>query len=122
MANQVTEISACPCCGGPLKVSGDTLVDVEMMLAIRNGHMAELSGKRFQLFLKLYENRGRTVSREALHDALYWNKSSDEDPDIKIIDVQMCNVRKLLKPLGIEIENQWGQGYRLIEKEVKSNG
>lgn len=121
MSNQVTPIENCPCCGAAIKADSNTLVDIEMMLVIRNGYMAEMSNARFQIFHKLYQNRGRIVLREQLHDALYWEKSSDEDPDIKIIDVQISHLRKLLKPMGIAIETQWGRGYRLIEQEVKED-
>ncbi|CAM5764651.1 winged helix-turn-helix domain-containing protein [Bosea minatitlanensis] len=51
-------------------------------------------------------------SREQLMVALYSHRP-DEPPEIKIVDVFICKIRRKLKPLGIEIENLWGQGYRL---------
>jgi DNA-binding response OmpR family regulator len=121
MSNQVSPIDSCPCCGAAIENVSDTLVDADMRLTIRNGYMAEMSNARFQIFHKLYQNRGRVVLREQLHDTLYWEKSSDEDPDMKIIDVQISHLRKLLKPLGIAIETQWGRGYRLVEQEVRED-
>ena len=31
----------------------------------------------------------------------------------KIIDVQICKMRRKLTPIGISIETVWGEGYRL---------
>lgn len=37
----------------------------------------------------------------------------EDEPEIKIVDVFVCKLRKKLKPYGIEIETLWGQGYRM---------
>ena len=38
-----------------------------------------------------------------------------DEPDIKIIDVLICKVRKKLKPLGIHIKTIWGVGYFIVQ-------
>ena len=53
----------------------------------------------------------RLVLRTSLMEALYFHKQ--DEADIKIVDVWVCKMRKKLKPWGIEIETQWGQGYFL---------
>ena len=52
--------------------------------------------------------------RSTFMAALYSDRA-DEDVEPKIIDVFICKMRKKLKPLGIEIENQWGEGYAMPE-------
>lgn len=37
--------------------------------------------------------------------------SGDDTPDPKIVDVQVCHLRRKLGPLGISIETKWGEGY-----------
>ncbi len=52
------------------------------------------------------------ASKETLMTALYYGRL-DDDPDIKIVDLFICKLRKKLKPFGIPIETVWGNGYRL---------
>lgn len=59
------------------------------------------------------------MSRQQLLDALYGHKPVDDEPEIKIIDVYACKMRKKLKPFGIYISSKWGQGYYLT-KEAKA--
>jgi DNA-binding response OmpR family regulator len=49
------------------------------------------------------------VTRELLFHAC----TNDEDADIKTVDVRMCGVRKKLRPLGVRIDVEWGQGFSI---------
>ncbi|MBN9457375.1 MAG: winged helix-turn-helix domain-containing protein [Bosea sp.] len=51
--------------------------------------------------------------RESLHNVTYDEHNDRDLPDIKVIDVMICKMRKKLKPLGVEIETLYGQGYRI---------
>lgn len=55
------------------------------------------------------------ASKEAIMLALYTD-GVDEDVEIKIVDVFVCKIRKKLKPYGIGIETQWGQGYYMTRE------
>ncbi|MER9912667.1 winged helix-turn-helix domain-containing protein [Mesorhizobium sp. M0050] len=54
----------------------------------------------------------RVRSQASLLTRLYQLKT--DEPELKIIDVFVCKLRKKLKPLGVEIQTVWGQGYRLL--------
>ncbi|GAA2871795.1 DNA-binding response OmpR family regulator [Aminobacter niigataensis] len=54
----------------------------------------------------------QTVAAGQLLADVYWLEN--EDPEIKIIDVWICKLRKKLLPLGVKIETVWGRGYRLL--------
>ncbi len=54
----------------------------------------------------------KLVRRDALMEALYFHKQ--DEAEIKIVDVWVCKMRKKVKPYGISIETQWGQGYFLL--------
>ena len=54
--------------------------------------------------------KGGVCSKDALMNALY-NVGVDDEPEIKIIDVFICKLRKKLKPFGLDIETVWGRGY-----------
>lgn len=55
--------------------------------------------------------KNQLVRKEMAMDALYFHKQ--DEAEIKIVDVYVCKLRKKLKPWGIEIQTQWGQGYFL---------
>lgn len=54
------------------------------------------------------------VSKAGVMATLY-SERPDDEPEMKIVDVYVCKIRKKLKPYGIEIETIWGQGYRMTE-------
>lgn len=70
-----------------------------------------MTKSRAKMFDLLLARRGQTVSRSALMDASYHN--TVDGPEEKIIDVQICNIRKALKRTGYEIETIFGIGYRM---------
>jgi len=52
-------------------------------------------------------------TKQALMAALYGDRTADEEPMAKIVDVFVCKARAKLRPFGVSIETVWGQGYRL---------
>lgn len=71
-----------------------------------------LTGAQMRLFGCLMARE--LMTKEAGMAAMYRDRvGSDDEPDIKIIDVQVCKMRAALKPFGIEILTRWGQGYYL---------
>lgn len=78
-------------------------------------------GVEWPLFLGLTPHEGKALgalmrremqSKESLWLALYGMRP-DDGPEIKIIDVFICKMRKKLTRFGITIDTLWGQGYRL---------
>jgi len=103
--------SQCPCCRQALPQSPELIVD-ESGILVRNGRFAALTRHEFALFETLQNAGHRILSREALLRSIYGLQI--EEPEIKIIDVFVCKLRKKLKPLGVEIQAVWGSGYRLL--------
>lgn len=60
---------------------------------------------------------GKTVSRDAIMNALYFDDPNG-GPDIKIIDVFMCKLRRKLIGSGFRIETDHVIGYRMTEGEA----
>lgn len=106
----------CPCCGQALPDDGETRIDLDGGFVVANGAVARLTEAEFNLFLLLWQRRPRMVSREALMSEAYWLRNDQDEPEIKIIDVQICKVRKKLATTGIEIDTVWGRGYRILPK------
>lgn len=54
-------------------------------------------------------------TKESLMLALYSERAGDP-PEIKIIDVLVCKIRKKVSRFGVCIETVWGQGYSLRDR------
>lgn len=74
------------------------------------GWLPHLTGRESD-FLRVLASRDRLLTKEALYVAVYG--STDNGPDLKIVDVIICKLRRKLIDHGIIIETVWGQGYKL---------
>jgi len=77
-----------------------------------------LTVHEFEILEALRHAAPRILSKEALLAALY--QLRNEEPEIKIIDVFVCKLRKKLRPLGVNIDTVWGRGYRLLPAVARS--
>lgn len=55
---------------------------------------------------------GGLRSKETLHAATR-GPGREVETEIKIVDVQICHIRRKLKPYGLVITTVWGRGYEL---------
>lgn len=56
------------------------------------------------------------ATKAQIMTALYADRI-DEDPEIKIVDVFICKLRKKLAPFGVSITTLWGRGYSLDDRK-----
>ena len=60
----------------------------------------------------------RTVAtRSALHSVLFGARPECDQPELKLIDVQMVRIRAALKAVGIELQTAWGSGGWFIDSD-----
>jgi two-component system cell cycle response regulator CtrA len=93
--------------------TGDLVVNVDTKTVEVNGARVHLTGKEYQLLELLSLRKGMTQSKEMILNHLY---SGLEEPEIKIIDVFVCKLRKKLANAASGenyIETVWGRGYVL---------
>ena len=107
----------CPCCGHALRTDQDIRIDMDGGFIVAKGEVTRLTESEFNIFLRLWKAKPRMVTREQLMSEAYWLRNDQDEPDIKIIDVMICKVRKKLLPLGVGIDTVWGRGYRILEQE-----
>lgn len=100
----------CPCCGGEVSPL-DLLMDPFSRSVSYNGGVATLTNLEFAFATALIRSFPRVIARADMMAMLYPNP--DAAPEIKIIDVIACKVRKKLDPLGVVILTTWGVGYSL---------
>ncbi|MCO5085125.1 MAG: response regulator transcription factor [Mesorhizobium sp.] len=80
-----------------------------------NGHVVHLTAKESALLEILASRSGACLSKAVCMSAIYGGR---DEPELKIIDVFLCKLRKKLKPVCGEhdlIETVWGQGLRFRE-------
>lgn len=103
----------CDCCGQAVPEYGGIVADDDRgEIRFRGMAAVGLTGKEFSVFRFLLDKRGRTATKDAILDHLYQLQPNDE-PDIKIVDVFVCKLRKKIVPLGLNIGTSWGRGYFL---------
>jgi two-component system cell cycle response regulator CtrA len=79
--------------------------------------MLHLTVKEYQMLELLSLRRGATITKEMFLSQLYGGM---DEPEIKIIDVFMCKIRRKLANASNGkdyIETIWGRGYLLREPE-----
>jgi two-component system, cell cycle response regulator CtrA len=100
---------------------GDLTVNVDAKTVHIKQVRVNLTGKEYQMLELLSLRRGTTITKEMFLNQLY---SGMDEPEIKIIDVFMCKIRKKLAIASggkDYIETVWGRGYLLREpQEVKA--
>jgi hypothetical protein len=50
------------------------------------------------------------ATRSALYTVLFGARPDCDQPEIKLVDVQMVKVRAALKKVGIDVNTEWGSG------------
>ncbi len=102
---------ACPTCGNALP-SNVFAIDREAGIVVSNGRFARFAPQEFQIFITLYDAKGKLRSKEQLLRAVA--PMVDEEPEIKIVDVYVHKVRRKLEGTPLEVQTVWGDGYRLV--------
>ena len=77
-----------------------------------------LTGKEYALLELLALRKGMIVSKEQFLNHLYGG--TDEEPEMKIIDVFLCRIRTKIKRLSggkDYVQTVWGRGYILQEEK-----
>jgi two-component system cell cycle response regulator CtrA len=92
---------------------GDLVVNLDSKMVEVNGARVHLTGKEYQMLELLALRKGMTLTKEMFLNHLY---SGMDEPEIKIIDVFMCKLRKKLANASggkNYVETMWGRGYVL---------
>jgi two-component system cell cycle response regulator CtrA len=99
---------------------GDLTVNVDAKTVHIKQVRVNLTGKEYQMLELLSLRRGTTITKEMFLSQLYGGM---DEPEIKIIDVFMCKIRKKLANASNGkdyVETVWGRGYLLREPEEVS--
>jgi two-component system cell cycle response regulator CtrA len=95
--------------------TGDLVVNLDTKTVEVSSAQVYLTGKEYQILELLALRKGTTLTKEMFLNHLYGGM---DEPEIKIIDVFMCKLRKKLANASDGkdyIETVWGRGYVLRE-------
>jgi two-component system cell cycle response regulator CtrA len=97
--------------------TGDILVNLDAKTVEVNGSRVHLTGKEYQMLELLSLRKGTTLTKEMFLNHLYGGM---DEPELKIIDVFICKLRKKLAAStngNHHIETVWGRGYVLRDPQ-----
>jgi len=97
--------------------TGKISVNLDAKTVEVNGRAVHLTGKEYQMLELLSLRKGTTLTKEMFLNHLYGGM---DEPELKIIDVFICKLRKKLSEAtggGNHIETVWGRGYVLRDPE-----
>ena len=95
--------------------TGDLKVNLDTKTVEVQGQRVHLTGKEYQMLELLSLRKGTTLTKEMFLNHLYGGM---DEPELKIIDVFICKLRKKLQTATggkHYIETVWGRGYVLRE-------
>ncbi|MEE2566212.1 response regulator transcription factor CtrA [Hyphobacterium marinum] len=93
--------------------TGDIAVNLDAKTVEVDGQRVHLTGKEYQMLELLSLRKGTTLTKEMFLNHLYGGM---DEPELKIIDVFICKLRKKLAAATEgqhHIETVWGRGYVL---------
>lgn len=101
--------------------TGRMSVNLDAKTVEVEGKAVHLTGKEYQMLELLSLRKGTTLTKEMFLNHLYGGM---DEPELKIIDVFICKLRKKLTE-ATEGENYidtvWGRGYVLRDPAIKSD-
>jgi len=101
--------------------TGLLVVNLDTRVVSVNEKPVHLTGKEYGILELLSRRKGTTLTKEMFLDHLYGGM---DEPEIKIIDVFVCKLRKKLAQAtggSHYIETVWGRGYVLRDPTPDTN-
>ena len=101
--------------------TGKINVNLDAKTVDAGGKPVHLTGKEYQMLELLSLRKGTTLTKEMFLNHLYGGM---DEPELKIIDVFICKLRKKLSEAtdGVNyIETVWGRGYVLRDPDPRAD-
>jgi two-component system cell cycle response regulator CtrA len=101
--------------------TGDIVVNLDAKTVEVSGNRVHLTGKEYEMLELLSLRKGTTLTKEMFLNHLYGGM---DEPELKIIDVFICKLRKKLAVAADGnhyIETVWGRGYVLRDPHEQAS-
>lgn len=104
-------VVVCPACGAEHAGIDFILVPEENTVATVHGQ-ARMTPQEFAFARLLIERAPAMVSKSHAYETVFLDESGN-GPEIKILDIVICRIRKSLATIGLEVRTEWGKGWRI---------
>ena len=100
----------------PMLRIGALQLNLDSREVLANGKLVHLTGKEYAILELLVLRKGMVLTKEAFLNHLYGGM---DEPEMKIIDVFICKLRKKLAQAGAGnlIGTVWGRGYMMRDPQ-----
>ena len=104
---------------GPALRVGNLQLNLDSRDVLVDGGQVHLTGKEYAILELLVLRKGMVLTKEAFLNHLYGGM---DEPEMKIIDVFICKLRKKLARAGADnlIGTVWGRGYMIREPSARA--
>lgn len=99
--------------------TGGMEINLNSKIVTVDGKVLNLTSKEYSLFELLALRKGTTINKEQFLNHLYGGL---DEPEMKIIDVFLCKIRRKLEKLTPNeeyIQTVWGRGYILKDLPIR---
>ena len=102
----------------PALTMGALQLNLDSREVLVNNRTVHLTGKEYAILELLVLRKGMILTKEAFLNHLYGGM---DEPEMKIIDVFICKLRKKLAVAGADglIGTVWGRGYTMRESTIE---
>ena len=90
------------------------IVDLDTKFATLDGRSLSLTSTEYRMLELMVLRVGKVLTKEMFLDHLYGGR---DEPELKIVDVFMCKLRRKLGERAGMIRTIWGRGYLLAGRE-----
>lgn len=95
----------------------DRVAELEALLGVSDDALFRFRALKLRPYecriLSFIEKQTGTARRQAIYTALFGNRPECDQPDIRLVDVYLCRIRRVLRPIGIEIVTVFNVGWAL---------
>jgi DNA-binding response OmpR family regulator len=101
--------------------TGKLVVNLDQRVALVDDRLVRLTGKEYDILELLVLHKGTPLTKAMILDHLYGGM---DEPEVKIIDVFVCKLRKKLAQAtggSHYIETVWGRGY-VLQDPITASG
>lgn len=101
-------------------VCGNVTLDQELHAVFVDGRRVPLTGREYDFLQVMMLHKGVLLTKERFLSGLY--ADSEETPDLKIVDVFVCKLRRKLAACGAAemIRTVWGRGHVLFDPAAEA--
>jgi DNA-binding response OmpR family regulator len=103
----------CSCCGQPIPENATVIISLDNNTLVVRGQCVKLAPRQAEILFLLVKRMPNIVPYSILIEQVW--SSSETESTSNTLKVHISNIRRKVRPLGLNIERAWGHGLRLVD-------